>query len=113
MAMLSDPRARRATFGAATAPIVEQMRRKKGGMVMEVEAEVSLYPLGQKELEPGVKAFIKALREHGCQVEVGDMSSIVAGESQTVFEALRLAYDSAASEGGCVLIVKACNVCPV
>jgi hypothetical protein len=24
---------------------------------MEVEAEVSLYPLGQKELDPGVMAF--------------------------------------------------------
>ena len=80
---------------------------------MEVEAEVSLYPLGQRKLEPGVKAFIQALREQGCHVEVGDMSSIVSGESQAVFDALRLAYDRAASEGGCVLIIKACNVCPV
>ena len=80
---------------------------------MEVEAEVSLYPLAQNELGPGVKAFIETLREQGCQVEVGEMSSLVVGESQTVFEALRLAYERAASQGGCVLIVKACNVCPV
>jgi uncharacterized protein YqgV (UPF0045/DUF77 family) len=80
---------------------------------MEVEAEVSLYPLGQTELAPGVKAFIEALREHGCRVEVGDMSSLVTGESEQVFDALRQGYERAASQGGCVLVVKACNVCPV
>ena len=80
---------------------------------MEVEAEVSLYPLGQKKLEPGVKALIQALRECGCEVQVGEMSSLVAGDSRTVFDALRSAYDRAASEGGCVLVIKACNVCPV
>jgi len=80
---------------------------------MDVEAEVSLYPLGQKELAPGVNAFVEVLRTHGCQVKVGDMSSLVTGESEQVFGALRRAYDGAASQGGCVLIVKACNACAV
>ena len=80
---------------------------------MEVEAEVSLYPLGQKELGPSVKAFIQTLKEQSCQVEVGSMSSLVSGDSRKVFDALRQGYDRAASEGGCLLVVKACNVCPV
>jgi uncharacterized protein YqgV (UPF0045/DUF77 family) len=80
---------------------------------MDVEAEVSLYPLGRKELKPGVKAFIDTLTDCGCGVEVGDMSSLVTGDSKQVFGALRRAYDGAASQGGCVLVVKACNVCAV
>ena len=80
---------------------------------MEVEAEVSLYPLGQKELSPGVKVFVETLGEHGCQVEVRDMSSLVSSHSEQVFDALRQGYDRAASEGGCLLVVKACNICPV
>jgi len=80
---------------------------------MKLEAEVTLYPLGQKELGPGVKAFVEVLREHGCHVEVGSMGSFVTGDSEQVSGALRQGYDRAASQGGCVLIVKACNVCPV
>lgn len=80
---------------------------------MEVEAEVSLYPLGQKEFAPGVRAFMEALRERDCRVEVEDISSLVSGDSKQVFEALRRAYERAASQGGCALVVKVCNVCPV
>ena len=30
-----------------------------------------------------------------------------------MFEALRLGYEQAVQKSGCVLIVKACNVCPL
>jgi uncharacterized protein YqgV (UPF0045/DUF77 family) len=80
---------------------------------MEVEAEVSLYPLGRKHLGPSANAFVETLRENGCRLKVGDMSSLVAGDSQQVFDALRRGYEEAASQGGCVLIVKACNACAV
>lgn len=78
---------------------------------MDVEAEVSLYPLGEEDLGRGVMAFIDTLRDQGCRVEVGDMSSQVSGDSETVFAALRVGYERAARAGGCVLVVKACNVC--
>lgn len=78
---------------------------------MKVEAEVSLYPLAQRDLEPPVHAFLEALRRHKCDVTVGDMSSLVKGETQDVFDALRLGYERAAEHGGCVLVIKACNAC--
>lgn len=79
---------------------------------MEVEAEVSLYPLGEPHLSHLIEAFVKVLEDHGCQAEVGRMSTIVKGESTDVFEALRVGYERACEEGGCVLIIKASNVCP-
>jgi uncharacterized protein YqgV (UPF0045/DUF77 family) len=80
---------------------------------MNVEAEVSLYPLTEINLEHPVHDFAQVLTTHGCTVQVGPMSSIVKGESTRVFEALRVGYEEAAKKSGCLLIVKACNVCPL
>ena len=78
---------------------------------MNVEVEVSFYPLTEGFLEHLVLDFVEVLEKSGCTVEKGPMSSIVKGELSTVFEALRLGYEHATQRSGCVLIVKACNVC--
>ena len=80
---------------------------------MEVAAEVSVYPVGEPHLVHPVQAFVSVLKEHGCEVEVGPMSTIVKGESSDIFEALRVGYERACDKGGFLLTVKACNVCPV
>ena len=80
---------------------------------MNLEAETSLYPLGDADLSHPVEDFVQVLRAEGCTVEVGPMSSIVTGESSQVFRALGAAYEKAAKQGGCLLIIKACNVCPI
>jgi len=80
---------------------------------MNVELEVSLYPLTEEQLEHPVQDFVDVLEEHGCTVDVGPMSSIVKGDSSDVFGALRVGYEQAAQKSGCVLIIKACNVCPL
>lgn len=81
--------------------------------MMKVEMEVSLYPLTEETLDHPVLDFEDVLKSHGCEVDVGPMSLVVKGESADVFEALRLGYEQAAKKSGCVLIVKACNACPL
>jgi uncharacterized protein YqgV (UPF0045/DUF77 family) len=80
---------------------------------MKVEMEVSLYPLAEEVIEHPVHDFVDVLRKHGCDVELCPMSEVVKGESEDVFEALRLGYEDAAGKGGFVLFVKACNACPL
>lgn len=80
---------------------------------MKMEAEVSIYPLTENRIEHPVHEFVEVLRAHGCAVEIGPMSSIITGESSTVFEALRIGYEKAAEKSACLLMVKACNVCPL
>ena len=80
---------------------------------MKLEADVSLYPLAEEHLVHPVHDFVEVLKKHGCTVENGPTSSIVAGESVQVFEALRIGYEQAAQKSGCVLIIKICNVCPL
>lgn len=77
----------------------------------DIEAEVSLYPLVEEYLEHPVQDFIELLKQHGCKVEEGPMSLVVEGGSSKVFEALRLGYEKAARQSGCVLLIKVCNVC--
>ena len=81
--------------------------------MMNIEADVSLYPLAEQYLQHPVHDFVELLEKRGCSVENGPTSSIVKGESEQVFEALRLGYEQAALKSGCVLIVKICNVCPL
>ncbi|MBU1708076.1 hypothetical protein KKB28_09225, partial [bacterium] len=60
---------------------------------MNVQMEVSLYPLETKELLPPIKAFNDALRKEGFKVEVGLLSSYITGESETLFPALGRAFE--------------------
>lgn len=80
---------------------------------MNIEAEISFYPVVQERLVHPVHDFVEVLKKHGCAVEVGPMSSIVKGDSSSVFEALRIGYEEAAHKSACLLMVKVCNVCPL
>ena len=64
---------------------------------MTVQAEVSLFPLRQG---------------NNLNVKAGSMSSVISGDSQTVFQALQKAFEHAAKKYEVVLTVKISNACP-
>lgn len=80
---------------------------------MNVQMEVSLYPLETKELLPPIKAFNDALRKEGFKVEVGPLSSYITGESEKLFPALGRAFDNIAQQHRCVLITKIARLNPL
>ena len=80
---------------------------------MKIEADVSLYPLGEEEVIHPVHDFWEGLKKHGCTIEHCQASTLVAGESNQVFEAVRLGYEEAVQKSGCVLIMKISNACPL
>ncbi len=43
---------------------------------MDIQAEVSLYPLGESHFSGSIEAFVEALEEHGCHTEVEDMKEL-------------------------------------
>lgn len=79
---------------------------------MNIQVEVSLYPLRKDSLEEPINSFAQHLRKCGFSVTVGPMSSHISGESGRVFEALAEAFDEAAGNGDVVLTMKASNACP-
>ena len=76
---------------------------------MQIQAEISLYALGVADLAPSIYQFLQVLERPGLTVEIGRMSTLIAGEDDLVFAALREAYGAAAAQGQRVLVAKIMN----
>lgn len=80
---------------------------------MYVGAQVSLYPLGQADLLPGIQDVWQALEEAGLSKEPGPLSTLVYGEDAAVLEALRRGFGRAAARGPAVMVITLTNACPL
>lgn len=78
-----------------------------------ISAQVSLYPLRQQRLGPAIEEAVATFRRHELEVWEGAMSSVVAGELDAVFAALRDAFAGAAASGEVVMVLTVSNGCPV
>jgi uncharacterized protein YqgV (UPF0045/DUF77 family) len=80
---------------------------------MKVSAQISLYPLRQERLSPAIDALRAALEAAGLDAKVGPMSTLVSGEADRVFAALRAGFERAAAVGPVAMTVTVSNACPV
>jgi uncharacterized protein YqgV (UPF0045/DUF77 family) len=80
---------------------------------MLLSAQISIYPLGQHDLEPAIRAMVDALESAGLAYEVGSMSTLVWGEAPQLFAALQEGYAHATALGGAVLQITLSNACPL
>jgi uncharacterized protein YqgV (UPF0045/DUF77 family) len=78
-----------------------------------ISVQVSLYPLGQTDFTEAIDAFIEVLRERGLSPQVGGMSTLVFGDDEEVYAALRAAYARAVEFGPAVMNLAVSNACPV
>lgn len=74
---------------------------------MQIQAEISLYPLGELDALPEILAFIDRLEAAGLEVQPGPLSTLASGECRAVFAALGEAFAAAGGKGRRVLTVKA------
>jgi uncharacterized protein YqgV (UPF0045/DUF77 family) len=81
--------------------------------VIGIAAQVSLYPLRQESLSPAIGEALRIFREHGLAVEAGAMSTLILGDDEAIFAALREAFRHAAEQGHVVMITTFSNACPV
>jgi uncharacterized protein YqgV (UPF0045/DUF77 family) len=79
---------------------------------MRVQAEVSLYPLRTEKLSGPVEEFCQMLRSRGLHVETRSMSTLVAGESGRLFEALKESFEMLAQRHEIVIDCRVSNACP-
>jgi len=79
---------------------------------MNVQAEISLYPLRTNDLGDAIEEFIGELKTAGLTVQPGNMSSTVAGDSDAVFSTVGTAFKAVAEDGQVVLLMKVSNACP-
>ncbi len=79
---------------------------------MRVQAQVSLYPLKTKALAKPVEEFCRRLRNPGLTVDTHSMSTLIVGESERVFQAVKQAFQAVAADFDIVVDVKISNACP-
>jgi uncharacterized protein YqgV (UPF0045/DUF77 family) len=82
-------------------------------MVMALTAQVSLYPLRQPHLAAAIGKALDVCRAHGLDVVPGTMSSLITGEDETVFAALKGAFQVVSQQGDVVMVVTLSNACPL
>ncbi|HOE95184.1 MAG TPA: YkoF family thiamine/hydroxymethylpyrimidine-binding protein [Candidatus Sumerlaeota bacterium] len=75
----------------------------------QIQAELSLYPLEQQDIAKPIYEFVEALERDELKVYIGTLSTVISGEMQRVFDAVRDAYARVARDGRCVLVVKYLN----
>jgi uncharacterized protein YqgV (UPF0045/DUF77 family) len=81
-------------------------------MIMNVAAQVSVYPLRPEHLSPAIDAALKEFHRQGLEVQQGPMSARIAGNATTVFASLRAAFSRACQQGDVVMVVICSNACP-
>jgi uncharacterized protein YqgV (UPF0045/DUF77 family) len=80
---------------------------------MNVQAEISLYPLRTSKLSEAIDSFLGDLEDAGLTAHEGNMSSTLAGDVDNVFAALVRAFKVVASGFQVVLVLKVSNACPL
>ena len=75
-------------------------------------AQVSLYPLRQEHLRPAIEAATNIWRSRGLEVQPGAMSTLLAGDGDRLWAALRDAFAAVSGEGETVMVVTVSNACP-
>jgi uncharacterized protein YqgV (UPF0045/DUF77 family) len=79
---------------------------------MRTSAQISVYPLRQQHLGPAVEAVRLAFERAGLAPEVGPMSTLVTGDAEGIFAALREAFERAADLGDVAMVIAVSNACP-
>ena len=78
-----------------------------------IACQFALYPLGVEDLGPVIDRALDALKAPGIEVETGPMSTMLVGETASVFAALQRAFEAAGGESHVVMTATLSNACPV
>ncbi len=79
----------------------------------KISCQFSLYPLRQPRITPVLEEVVQSLVDMGVEFEMGSMATILQGDEEQVFAALRRAFAVAAKRGDAVLVASISNGCPV
>ena len=67
----------------------------------------------QERLSPAIEEAWKILEKHALDVEKGSMSTVISGEDEKVFGALKEVFLASADKGLLAMVVTFSNACPV
>jgi len=76
---------------------------------MILHAEISLYPLSSRDITQDIVSFLGHIESRGLQITLGQMSSVISGDSKLLFSAIREAFELCCDSSKAVLCMKVSN----
>jgi uncharacterized protein YqgV (UPF0045/DUF77 family) len=80
---------------------------------MFLAAQVSIYPLRQTHLSPAIDKALSIFRKHSLKITQGTMSSVISGDDEALFTAIKEVSQHTSEQGEVVMIITLSNACPV
>ncbi|MBD3182443.1 hypothetical protein GF312_09140 [Candidatus Poribacteria bacterium] len=77
---------------------------------MKIAVEVSIYPLHQSKISPPIEAAWEIFDKCGLSYEKGEISTLVKGEFEEVFDALKESFEKAVEFGDTNMSVTMTNI---
>ncbi|MFO8035637.1 MAG: tRNA (N6-threonylcarbamoyladenosine(37)-N6)-methyltransferase TrmO [Anaerolineales bacterium] len=78
----------------------------------QIMAQVSIYPLREKEIGPAIEKAWDIFTRHGLDIHPGPMSTRIVGDENTVFAALQDVLHTTGSGTDMVMVATFSNACP-
>ena len=80
---------------------------------MFLAAQVSIYPLRQQSLSRAIDEALDIFKQYDLEVVPGTMSSVLSGDDEVLFTAIRKVVQKTSEQGEVVVIATFSNACPV
>ena len=80
---------------------------------MHLSARMSLYPLRQQRLSPAIETARKVLEKNQLDFKKGGMSTVISGEAEVVFGAIKDVFPRSAGKGPVSMVVTFSNACTI
>ena len=80
---------------------------------MNIQAEVSYYPLVRPDVNDCINKFCSILSNKGLSVVTNAMSTVVSGDTANVMHSLSKAIEAVGHESKFVVACKISNACPL
>jgi len=89
----------------------QELAREQEGL--GIAAQVSLYPLRVRSLTPFINDALKVFKDLNLDIIPGSMSTIITGNENVVWQALRDAFNECAAQSALVMTITVSNACPI
>jgi len=79
---------------------------------MKILVQVSIYPLRQAKLSAAIDSALRIFEKYQLIYKKGEMSTLLEGEPEQIFKALKEAFEKASKLGDVSMVVTLSNACP-
>jgi len=78
-----------------------------------ISAEISFYPLGEKDYRDIINLFIDEINKSGLKFSVNHMSTVIIGKDDEIFDFLKITFKKFSKDYKCIMKATFSNSCSI